>query len=341
MHWKVVIVPVAALALVTAALATHPARQADASTTAHVTAGVGTVTQELALAGTVQSSNQVAVSYDGTPTSVRNIAVKVGTPVSAGTGLAKLANGQTLTSPLQGTIVSINVALGDLVPGSSSSSPASVSSSQGFNGRGFGGRSVSVQSVSVGSSVLNPLSITVAQVNHVRVTASASELVVSKLHPGQSVSIDVPGEPGVPYRGKVAAVSMASAAQSGTASYPVTITFTNLSGKPIPKLGMSADLSVQLGSQTGVSVPIAAVHQHGNRASVTLADGKQVPVQLGLIGLNKVIVTHGVSAGETVLVPRTSINPQSAGQKVTVDVLPSFPGGFSGPFGGGNPGGGL
>ncbi|NMP24774.1 efflux RND transporter periplasmic adaptor subunit [Sulfobacillus harzensis] len=335
-----VVIALGALTLFTAAWVTRPAHPVEASTTAHVTVGTETVIKDVSLAGTVQSSNQVSVSYTGTPTSVSGIPVKVGTAVASGSVLAKLANGQSLTSPLQGTVVAVNLAPGDLVPGSSSAAPASGSSSSGFSGHGFAGRSASVQSVSVGGTSETPLSITVAQVNHVSVTASVSELVVGELHPGQSVRIGVPGEPGIQYRGTIAAVSMVSSAQSGTASYPVTITFTNLSGKPIPKLGMSADLSVQVKSQTGVAVPIAAVHQQGQRDSVTLANGQQVPVQLGLIGLNHVIVTHGLSAGETILVPKKSISGQ-AGHTVTVEVLPSFPRGFSGRFGGGNPGGGL
>lgn len=319
----------------TVLISTGAAPQTLAATVSTQKAVRSTVVQYVSLAGTVASRSQVAVSYLGQSTTVSQISVKVGQVVKKGQKLAALANGQTLTSPLQGTVVSINLTAGDLVPGSSSSSSASSTSSispSQFGGRG--GFSSPAESVST-STVSTPLSITVADTKHVTVNASASELAVGRIRAGQAVTIDIPGEPGVQYQGRVEEVSMsaASSASAASASYPVVISFDGVSAKPVPLLGMSADLSVATADQRGTAVPIAAVHQTASGKDVVeLANGQQRTVHLGIIGLNTVIVASGLSVGESVRVPKASL--AGALHQVTVEVLPSFSGRFSGGFGG-------
>ncbi|PSR22132.1 MAG: RND transporter [Sulfobacillus acidophilus] len=307
---------------------------------------VHTVAKYLSLSGTVASLNQVAVSYSGPSTTVSTIPVKVGQTVKSGQTLATLANGQTLTSPLKGTVVAVNLTDGDLVPGSTSTTtaaaPTAPSSPSGGFGFGRGAAAAPTESVAVGtSSSTTPLSIVVADTKEVTINASASQMVVGEIHDGETVTIQVPGEPGVQYRGQVTSVALASTSSS-TPSYAITIDFTNLGKNPTPMLGMSADLSVLVKSQRGLSVPIAAVSQTALGYTVKLANGSNRVVHLGLIGLNQVVVTHGLKQGETILVPKASVT--STSHKVSVEVLPSFPeggfGGFGGFGGGGDFGGG-
>jgi hypothetical protein len=123
-----------------------------------------------------------------------------------------------------------------------------------------------------------------------------------------------------------------AATSASSPSYAVTVDFTNLGKNPTPMLGMSADLSVQVKSQRGLAVPIAAVSQTALGDTVKLANGSHAVVHLGLIGLNQVVVTAGLHQGETILVPKTSV--VSTSHKVSVEVLPSFPAGGFGGFGG-------
>jgi macrolide-specific efflux system membrane fusion protein len=294
--------------------------------------------------------NQIAVSYDGPSTTVSQIPVKVGQAVTKGATLATLANGQTLTSPLAGTVVAVNLTAGDLVPSSTASTtsasetasapPTSFGVGEGRGGLGFGFGGQSTTSVTAATSEA-PLSIVVADTQDVMIDASASQLVVGELKDGQPVTIAIPGEPGVQYQGVVSSLSLnASSPPSGTTgsstaspTYPLTVRFTHLGTKPIPMLGMSADLSIKVASQKGLAVPIDAVSQTPAGWAVQRANGQKKLVKLGLIGLNEVIVTHGVQAGEAIMVPKNSLT--SSGHKVTVTVMPSFSslGGFGG-FGG-------
>ncbi|MCY0877543.1 MAG: efflux RND transporter periplasmic adaptor subunit [Firmicutes bacterium] len=349
MQWKIIaptgLSLVLAGALVGFLLSSSP--KTEATALAATTVQRTTVNKYVSLSGTVASVNQLAVSYDGPTTTVSSIAVKVGQSVSKGQTLATLANGQTLTSPLAGTVVAINLTAGDLVPSSTTSSTsttpaAPTTSSFGFGGAGRGGfgfgGAQSTTSVTQATSS-TPLSIVVADTKDVMISASASEMVVGELKDGQPVTIAIPGEPGVQYQGVVSSLSLnpatSSSSQGSSSSspaYPFTVSFTHLGKKPVPMLGMSADLSIKVASQSGLAVPIDAVSQTPLGWVVQLANGQKKLVKLGLIGLNQVIVTHGLKAGEAIMVPKNSLN--ATNHKVTVTVEPSFSGFGGAGFGG-------
>jgi len=100
----------------------------DASTLTTLKVESSTVTKTLSLSGSVTSLNQIAVAYSGSPTTINTVPVSIGQSVAEGQTLATLANGSTLTSPLKGTVVSINVDPGNLVPAQSSGTTSSPSS---------------------------------------------------------------------------------------------------------------------------------------------------------------------------------------------------------------------
>ncbi|AEW05433.1 hypothetical protein Sulac_1941 [Sulfobacillus acidophilus DSM 10332] len=276
----------------------------------------GTVVKTVYLAGTVTSPEEVSVSYTGRPTVVTNLAVHVGQTVSAGTVLATLANGQTLTSPMNGTVVASSLAVGQLLPNS-----ASTSTSGGGGGRfgrgNFGGQTV--------STTATAQSITIANPQDIEVTANASELDIPAIQTGQSVTLIFPGEPDLRYTGTVSAVSRSPVAgsASGVVSYPVTI-HLNTTHQPLPYLGMSAAVAIQAQKETGLVVPIDAVHAKGTGWVVTRPGGTQVPVTLGLVGINHVVVTRGLTPGEMILAPSNS-----TGQHAVTVMWRITPGSFS------------
>lgn len=253
--------------------------------------------------------------------------------------LATLANGQHLTSPLTGTVTAVNLVSGDLVPNTRTTttpfSSVPVAFSTGFGSR-FAGFGPASSSESVDSSTVSaPLSMTVVNTSKVRINIDASELVTGLLQTGEPITREVPGEPGVPYQswtnkrhllGRLFLGSGSSSSFSAV-TYPITVSVDHQSAHPLPRLGMLADLSVAVQSAHGTVVPTAAIPSHNGRDSVTLANGRIYPVWVGLIGIDKVLVTRGLSAGARIRAPLSAENPIS--QPVRVEVLPSF--GFSRP----------
>ena len=302
---------------VTALVFGRPSVEAAApSHTVKVT--TGTVTRVEPLAGTVTSTSEASISYSGRPTTVSSVAVTVGQSVSSGQTLATIANGVTLTAPFAGKVVQLNLNAGNVVPSSSSvssNSSATTSSGQFSGGGGFAARGP-VGGQSVVASAGQALSITIANTSAIDVTASVSELDEHWFQSGQSATFVIPGEPGYTYSGQVEAVNQ-DATTSGTAvTYPVTLSLKVPKGAPTPWLGMSVEVFVPVSRETGLMVPITAIHANSTGNYYVIADGHKQAVTLGLIGTNNAIVTAGLKAGDTVVAP-----PSPSEQPVTVQIF--------------------
>lgn len=316
-----------------------PAKQVEAQSVQTVKVGQGTVVHTVALAGTVVSNQSVSLAYSGDPTTVQSVKAAVGDSVTKGETLATMANGAVITAPFAGQVVADNLVAGDLVPqtASSTTSPSSGSTGSvgsfttgGRFGRGGAAAAVSTQSV---VSADSPLSITVANLKDVSISASVSEMDVHAIRVGETVAIGIIGEPGYRYHGVVTSLSdVPTAASSGGVTYPLTVSLPIGTSQARPWLGMSAELEVDSASATGLTVPVAAVHTLGSGWGVKLGSGRMTPVTLGLTSTNSVIVRSGLTAGETIVTPKVGTGTG----KVTVEILPSFGsfGGFPGGTGG-------
>jgi HlyD family secretion protein len=99
-------------------------------------------------------------------------------------------------------------------------------------------------------------------------------------------------------------VAPSSTALGGSVEYYVTIALPD--GDPRVHDGQSARASViTASSDQKISVPNAALHRQGDKATVTVVepDGRQVPtpVTTGLVGPDRTEITSGLSEGQQVL----------------------------------------
>lgn len=187
----------------------------------------------------------------------------------------------TITSPINGIAVTVNLKEGDVIP-----------------------------SVSV-----NPTSpIYIIDPNTLQVTAQIDEIDIANVKVGQKVIITLDSAPNVPYEGRVKSIDKAPVANpqnSGVVVYNVKVAFVN---PPPPQvmLGMSATVDIVSAEKTGVLlVPNRALTQdsQGNPAVDIMVDNKVESrrVQLGITdGIDTEIVS-GLKAGDTVV-----INPPSS-----------------------------
>lgn len=141
---------------------------------------------------------------------------------------------------------------------------------------------------------------------------SVNELDISKVQVGQEVEITCNALMGQTFTGTVEKVSVNGTTTGGFTTYPVTISIQDY-GQLRPGMNVSAAILCQT-EQDALSVPVAAVNR-GNTVSValpgalaedgvTVADPTRVEqrsVTLGVNDDNYIVVTYGLSEGETVV----------------------------------------
>jgi len=241
---------------------------------------------------------------------------------------AALANAEddlkdaVLTSPITGTVASVNLEVGDTV-GSGSGSSA-----------GAGNSATSTSSSSSSASFV------IIETSKWKVEGSIGAADLSSVKAGQKVSITTDASADA-LSGTVASVGIVatSTSDNGTATFPVAI---NLSGSQTNLYsGTTATAVITTGSYPDVlTVPTAAIRSEDNKTVVTKVTGDQtstVAVEVGKVFGNYTQVTSGLSEGDTVRISFTraaSTSGSSSGSQS------GFGGGFGGGLGGGLDGGG-
>lgn len=134
--------------------------------------------------------------------------------------MATMANGTTMTAPIAGTVVGVNVVGGDYV--------------------------------SAGQTV-----VTVADMKTLYANITVPEQEVTQVKVGQSAKLTVSALPGKTFDGTVTAVGQLSTSSSDAVSYPVTLQVTNPTGI---LLGMSVSATIDIGSLSDATyVPTSAI----------------------------------------------------------------------------------
>lgn len=141
---------------------------------------------------------------------------------------------------------------------------------------------------------------------------NVNELDISKVQVGQNVEITCNALMGQTFTGTVEKVSVNGATTGGFTTYPVTISIADY-GELRPGMNVSATIFCHT-EENALTVPVAAVNR-GNTVSVALPgalgeDGVSVAdpakveersVTLGVNDDNYIVITSGLSEGETVL----------------------------------------
>lgn len=230
----------------------------------------------------------------------------------------------TITSPIDGTIISKDYKEGDkLGSGSGSSSSTSL--------------------------------CTIYDLSYLTMDMSIDELDISSVAVGQSVTITADAVSGKTYTGTVTSISIKGTTSNGVTAYPVTVQITETDGL-LPGMNVTAEIVVK--SVTNVlSIPVDAVSR-GNQVLVkkdssasasssgeTLTVGSSgiphgfeyVTVTIGLNDDDYIEVDSGLSEGDVVAV--VTVNTDTGGTTATAG-LGGLTGGAAGGSGGEMPSGG-
>jgi HlyD family secretion protein len=276
-----------------------------------------------------------------------------------------------LYAPETGTIVSLAGQVGEVVSASGTtraSSAGASSSATGGSGSAAGGSSASPSSgrsssassgasASSGSGSAGSSSTAFAvlsDLSSMRLVAPLSESEIGNVRVGQIATVTVEALEGRTQQdtpngalpeghtlkeageqaGKLAAhvseVAILSTSSSGVVSYDVTFQLDQMELGLKP--GMSATAEVVVKQAEGVNVPTSAI----SAGTVTVVrGGKDVPqrVTTGLVGNSSTIVTSGLQAGETVVLPGATSTRSNTG--LTSRLGSRLGGGLGGGAGGG------
>ena len=156
----------------------------------------------------------------------------------------KQLNDATITSPMAGTAVTVNVKEGDIIP-------------------------------SPGLSAIVPIYL--IDPATIQVSAQIDEIDIAGVKLGQKVIISLDSAPGTPYEGKVKSISLAPVANpqnSGVVVYEVKVGFVS-PPPPEVKLGMSATVDIITTERQGVLlIPSRAIKEDNQGNSVVDVHGK-------------------------------------------------------------------
>ena len=150
--------------------------------------------------------------------------------------------------------------------------------------------------------------------NSFEMAVTVDELDIIKVKPGQQASLVMDAMPEKTYQAEVSRVSQIGQSSEGITGYGVTL---SVSGDEQLKLGMNGTATILTGEQTGVLlVPLAALQSDRQGSYVWLyregveatreAPGIKTYVTTGLSDTDYAAVTAGLSAGDEVLVVRSS-----------------------------------
>jgi membrane fusion protein, macrolide-specific efflux system len=244
----------------------------------------------------------------------------------------------SLTSPIAGTVSTVNLTVGQqlgssggsgtALTGSASGGGASASSSSSSSG-GAGGGSTSAASSSASSSSAE---VEVVSTGTYVVNLSVDDTEIAHIAKGDQATV-TPSGGTTSATGTVTSVGAIASSSSGVSSFPVVVT---VSGNPTGFYGGDSATVAVIYQQVAnaIQVPVAAVTQAGGQSTVTLVvGGRHVTrtVTTGTQSNGEMQVTRGVSAGDQVVVEIPSFGGPGAGTGRTRTGTGT--GGFEGPGG--------
>ena len=216
------------------------------------------------------------------------------------------ADKRTVTSPISGTVMAVNINNGDDLGKTSSN----------------------------GSSGSNSTPIIIGDPSTMEAQVQVNEVDIPNVQIGQKAMMTFDAINGLTVTGKVEKMDSMGTVSQGVVTYNVTISFDSIDPRIKPGMSVSANIITAV-KQDVLTVPASAVQaQNGGNYVEVLKNGtpQQVPVQVGISNDTDTEITSGLQAGDQIVTQ--TINPNAKATTTTT----SGGGGFGG---GGRMGGGA
>lgn len=142
---------------------------------------------------------------------------------------------------------------------------------------------------------------TLADLADLRVLGQIDEAQIAQVEVGQSVEIRVEAYAERIFSGHVERVAPLGVEESNVVTFAVEIVIDDPERDRL-RSGMSADLSIIVGEEAGVLVPLTAVRSDGPRRLVQLASGEERAVESGATDGHRLVITGGLAEGDEIRV---------------------------------------
>jgi multidrug efflux pump subunit AcrA (membrane-fusion protein) len=222
-------------------------------------------------------------------------------------------NDASLTSPIDGTVASVDLTVGQEVSGSGSASSGANGSAGGTSASGA---TAGGSSTGTSSATSSTAEIEVIDTHSFTVSTTVDDTEVGQVKTGDQAVI-TPGSSTTEVYGTVSSVGLIASDSSTVATFPVVIAVT---GSPSGLFaGATATVSIitrQLDDV--VEVPTAAISYTGGKATVTeVSHGRHVttPIDTGVTSDGETQVTSGVTAGVDIVERVVKFNAPGGGAK--------------------------
>jgi HlyD family secretion protein len=183
----------------------------------------------------------------------------------------------TVYSPMDGTVSDLQVQLGTIV----------ASGTNAVNG---------------GTTIL-----TLADLSRVFVMATVDESDIGGVRVDQPARITVDSFPGRVFEGKVVRVAVKGVNESNVVTFEAKVEVLD-AAKDLLKPAMTGNVTIiQKDRNDVVAVPTNAVALRGGKAYVTMEDGSEREVVVGVEGIDTYEITSGLAAGEKIRVSESEV----------------------------------
>lgn len=249
--------------------------------------------------GKYVSKGDIIATIEGDDLSF-DIAEKQNTINNYQSQLEDLVEGDTVYSPMKGTVLKVNVSEEEVVD-----------------------RTTTL--------------MTVADLESMEVVIAIDELDINKVKLGQQANITSDVYPNEKFSGKVTKISMEGTNVSGVTTYDVTV---KLDDRKSLMSGMNVDVEILADRRENVLVvPIDAVYKLKGQYVINVKDSSgnktEVNVELGFATKDKVEITSGLNEGDVIIY--NAVQSQSSENKSGINVRVPGMGGGAGGNGGSRP----
>lgn len=168
-----------------------------------------------------------------------------------------------------------------------------------------------------------------------QVNVNLTEIDVTKVAPGQKVTLTLDVFPDKTFTGKIVAINTNGSVSSGVTTYPATIAFDTTVATIYPNMAANATIITDVKNNV-ILVPSAAVQTTNGQSTVrVMREGQITPVtvEIGDSNDTQTEIVSGINEGDTVITVQTgATTPGSTG---ATSPFGNTRGGFGGTGGGG------
>lgn len=222
----------------------------------------------------------------------------------------------TITAPISGRISGLTLTPG--MPITSASSGSTTSN----------GSSTSNSSQALGTVILEQ--------GQPQVNVNLTEIDVTKVAPGQKVTLTLDAFPDKTFTGKIVAINTNGSVSSGVTIYPTTIAFDTALNNIYPNMAVNARIIINVKNNV-VLVPSSAVQTSDGQSIVRVMRNNnvtQVNVETGDSNDIQIEVISGINEGDIVITGATAATTTRTGGSGAASPFGSFGGSRGGASGG-------